>query len=250
MVRAHRFVLPLLLAVLALPVFAEDDDPNAVPKELIASLSELRKAGDVSGLQEAVERVPHVYADTMDKALRSKMCAEVGKILKDKDAGAARSSAAEVLTQLDDPKTAWKYLSKVLPDPKWEEVDAFYIVVIDSAGKVAYPKSVKALLELAAKSKDNQVAAHAVMALGNFGEDKRARVTVLEELMSVVQRIKPGHSTSKQTSPEAMERWGTIQPAMLGALNQLTGQNVATFEDWEELWREHKRNPKSLFIRD
>ena len=225
---------------------AEDVDAG---KAMLEKITTLRKAEDVSALSEAIGQVPGLYGGA-NSGLQGKFRSELGKVLKDKDLGSARAAALEAFIQLDDPKNAWKQVGKNLPDRKLEEPAKIDIAIVHSAGVFAQSKAVKPLLELSGKAKNPKLAAAAVTALGGYGADRKNRVKILEELIDIAKRTRPGQSTEKATSDAAYERWGALGPAITASLNQLTGQSLASFEDWEAMAKEYKRNPKDLFVSD
>ena len=161
--------------------------------------------------------------------------------------GSARLTAVRTLGELDDAKNAWKEVSKLLPTPKVEEASELDLEVVRTAGKLAQGKASKALLELVKKAKDPQLSAAAARALGGFGADVKGRVQILEELVSLGKRTRPGTSTDKATSPEATKRWGLVGPAITEGLNGLTGRSLADFAAWEALFEENKSKLKALF---
>ncbi|MHC5010531.1 MAG: hypothetical protein ACYTG6_06195 [Planctomycetota bacterium] len=247
--RALLVLLPataLLACLVVLIPTARADVEEA--KALVERLQELRKAEDVGGLTAAIGQVPDVYKGIEDKSTRGKLRAELGKILRDKDMGDARLAAVTALVALEDPKLAWKELSKAMPDRKIEEAQPLDLAIVKAAGALAQSRAIKPLLELAEKAKDNKLAAAAIEALGNFGSLTSQRVTVLEELMSIAIKTRPGQSTTVQISQEARERWAMLGPVIVKAMNELTGQRVVSFEDWELLYRDNKRNLRALFI--
>jgi len=234
-----------LLAGFALRVVAEDENPVTA---LIAEMEQLRKAEDASGLATAVAKVPELYKGTEDSGARSKLRGELGKVVKDDDLGAARIAAVDALVALEDPKAAWGEMAKALPGPKVEEANELELAVVVAAGKLSQSKAVKPLLELSAKAKDNKVAAAAAEALGGYREDKKERIKILEELISIGKRTRPGQSTSKGASQTAQERWGIVGPGIIKGLNGLTGRQETTFEAWETLYDQYKKTPKDLFV--
>jgi hypothetical protein len=246
------FLLSLLVVLALAPIGdlsgarAEDEvDPAAT---LLDQIVALRKSEDTGGLAKAVAGVPEVYLASEDKSLKGKIRSELGKIVKDDDLGAARMAAVEALTALDDPKGAWKELAKALPGPKVEEAAEVDLAVVHAAGKLAQSRAVKPLTDLAYKAKDIRVAAAAAEALGGFREDKRGRVKILEELISVGRRTRPGQSTDKATSTEAYDRWAAVGPGVVKGLNALSGRSLNSFEDWEAMWEDHKKRPKGIFV--
>ncbi len=234
----------ILTILLAPPALAEDVDPG---KALLEKVTELRKAEDVNALTEAIGQIPGVYADAAP-ALQGKLRAELGKVLKDQDLGSARQAALDVFIGIDDPKNAWKEVGKCMPDRKAEEPPEVDVAIVRSAGVFAQSKAIKPLLELAGKAKSAKLSAAAVAALGGYGKDRKNRVKIYEELVDIAKKTRPGRSTEKAVSDEAQERWGLMEPAVVAALNELTGQNLAKFDDWEAMAKEYKRNPKDLFI--
>lgn len=242
------FLLPLLLGVvLATPVRADEATDEEI-KTLLDQLDEARKDEDVSSLKALVPTVPDLYKATETSGLQSKLCDMLGKIVKDDDLGDARVAAVDALVALDDPKDAWKELQRELPDPKADETTPIDIPVVKAAGLLAQTRAIKPLLELAGKARDKDVAKEAVLALGRFREEKRQRLMILDELMSIALRTRPGRTTDKVPSQEAVERWAAMEPAVIEALNTLTGQRVLAFDDWEAMFRENKRRPQELFI--
>lgn len=246
--RPHLLLLSAVLAlsVLAAPALAEDEvDPG---KALLKQLMTLRKAEDAAGLAKAAATVPEVYKASADKSLRGKLLGELGKVVKDDDLGAARLAAVDAIVAVEDPKAAWKTLARNLPGPKVEEASEVDLAVVRAAGTLAQSRALKPLLELAAKAKQAEVAAAAAKALGGFNGDKRGRVKLLDELISIGKRTRPGRSTEKAVSEEAQKRWETVRPSLVAGLNKLTGRDEGSFEDWEALWDEYKKRPKQLFV--
>lgn len=243
----RSLLLVPLLFVLGLPVAAAEDEVDPAVT-LLASLTELRKAEDVAGLVELVAEVPEVYKASENKSAKGKILGELGKIVKDDDLGAARRAAVEALVALENPKAAWKVLSKAMPGPKVEEASVFQISIVKAAGVLAQSRAVKPLTELAYKAKDKEVAAAAAEALGGYRDDKRGRTKILEELITIGKRTRPGRSTEKAVSKEAQERWATVGPRVIKGLNDLTGRSESSFEDWEALWHDYKKRPKELFV--
>ena len=236
----------LLLALGVPPAGAEDEvDPG---KALLEQIQTLRKAEDGGALAEAVAKVPGIYKDSEDKSLKGKLRGELGKIVKDDDLGPARKAAVEALVALEDPKAAWKELRKSMPDRKAEEVSELDLAVVRAAGVLAQSRAQKPLIELAYKAKDAGLASAACEALGGYKDDKRGRVKLLEELITIGRRTRPGRSTENNVSPEAQERWGKVAQGVIKGLNGLTGRQVSTFEDWESLWDDYKKRPKDLFV--
>lgn len=249
-VLAPALLLPLLLLGPGLATARAEDPPAADPvDELLTRMEELRKAEDAAGLQAAVGEIPALYKANEDAAVRGRLRTELAKVVKDEHAGPAREEAVKAFLGLEDPKNVWKELSKAMPDLKVEEASTLDLAVVAAAGDIADAKAIKVLQDMAGKAKDPDLAAAAAQALGGYRADKKNRVPILEELLNLGKLARPGQggASGKNVSKEASERWGLMEKAIVAALNRLTGQKVATFGDWEVLWKDYKKRPKDLF---
>lgn len=236
-------VAATLLLLSTAATHAEED----AGKALIERLKTLQRAGDDGELATAIDEVAAVYKSEGAAPVQAKLRGALGKIAKDKKLGSARAAAVRALTELDDPKNAWKELSKLVPDAKVAEASDLDLEVVRAAGRLAQPKAAKPLLELVKKGKDPKLAAASARALGGFGADLKGRVKILEDLVSLGKRLRPGQSTDKAAGSAATERWAAVGPAIAEGLNELTGRSLKDFESWEALVDENKRNLKSLF---
>jgi len=243
-----------LLAVLALCAAIAHADGTEAVKALVGELAAAGKAKDSSAASAAIGKTSALYESCEDKALRGKLLGELGKLLKNKKLGDARMDALNALVELGtiaNPKGAWKHVSKEMPNPKKvEEATELQTAVVGAAGRLAQKGAIKPLLELAAKAKDDKLAAAATRALGGYGQDKKSRVMILEELIDLGKRTRPGRSMSKAVSPVAQARWQAVGSALIGALNHLTGRKEGDFETWEELFKSNKKKPANLFEDD
>ena len=152
----------LLGGILAPAARAEGaDDVTALVTDLVAAT----KARDGAGASNAFKKVAAAYNGCEDKALRGKLLAAVGKALKSKHLGDARLDAVEALVSVEDGKAAWKVLSKAMPNPKKvDEATDLQLAVTAAAGKLAQSRALKPLIEIAAKAKDDKLAAAAALA--------------------------------------------------------------------------------------
>lgn len=235
-----------LLALTPSWSWAEDEAPPA--ETLLDELTALTKEEAFDALVDVVAKVPEIYLASEDDRLRGKLRGALGKIAREKDAGDARFAAIDALQGIEDPKGAWKEISKLMPKGKEDEASPIDLAVVKAAGVLAQSRSVKALGELAMKAKDPALAAVAAVSLGGFREDKRNRVKILEELIKVGQRTRPGRSTEKATSTVALERWAAVEKGVVTGLNTLTGRSLGGFEDWEVLYKDNKKRPAALFL--
>ena len=158
-------------------------------------------------------------------------------------------AAVDALLALESLKAAWKVLSKLMPNvKKLEEATALQLAVVKAAGRMAQARAIKPLTELAYKSKDDKLRAAAALALGGYKDDKKNRVKLLEELIGIGKRTRPGRSTEKAVSPEARARWSAVGPSVVRALNNLTGHKERDFESWEQMYSDAKKKPSDLFL--
>jgi len=243
-----RLALVSLLALsFAVPAVAEDKETALA---LATELTTTHKAKKYADLPDIVARVPEVYKAVEDKAARKSLLTALASVAKDKKAGDARLAVVTAVAALGDAKGGWKAISRLMPDPKVEEATPLDLAVVKAAGDLAPSRATKPLIELVQKAKDNMLAREAALALGGYGTDKRGRVKILEELISLGQRTRPGRSTSKNVSPVARERWSKVGPGIVLGLNRLTGQKIKDFEEWELLYKDNKKRPKNLFLND
>ena len=106
------------------------------------------------------------------------------------------------------------------------------------------------LLDFVMKATDNRLARAAAVALAGFRDDRRNRLKVLEGLLSLGKRLRPGVAPNKTVSPVAQKRWEVVGSGIVVGMNGLTRRTLASFEDWEELYKEFRRTPKDLFLED
>ena len=158
---------------------------------LLARIEEARKAEDLGDLKAAIESAAEVYKATDDTGARSKLRGELLRVVKDEKAGDAREAAVAAFVALEDPKNVWKELSKALPDPKVEEASSVDIAVVDAVGKLAEPKALKPLTDLAQKAKDADLVKAAIEALGGYRSDRKGRVGILEGLLEMGKLVRP-----------------------------------------------------------
>jgi hypothetical protein len=238
--------LPLLLALLLAlvrggPAAAEE---AAEPAATVAKIQELLKAKDEAGLKEAVAKVPEMHNASEDAAAKASLADALGDVAKDKKAGEARQAAVEALAQLDEKKNAWKQLKGLMPDTKVEEAQPLDLAVVKAAGVVAEDGAIPLLVELGEKAKSTPLAKEAVMSLGGYtGASKKKKVEILDTVLSLAVRIKPssGGSSNKAVSPQAQERFSEVGTAVVETANKLTGRKVP-WEEWELLYKDHKKN--------
>lgn len=244
-------VIRLLMALTVVSLIwcapARAEEPKAVAGEIAAA----RKSKDDAATSAAVKKAADAYNATEDKAAKSALLGELGKVIKDKKMSEARLAAVATLVEIGDSKPCWKQLSRFMPNPKKTETASdLQLAVIAAAGSLASPSAIKPLTELAYKAKDNKAAGAAAFALGGYGKDKKSRVRLLVELIDIGLRTRPGRSTTKAVSPEAQQRWQVVGQGVVGGLNRLTGAEHSSFEEWESIFKDNKKKPGVLFNDD
>jgi hypothetical protein len=249
--RLTAAALVLLATGAALPALAGEPERLTEATALADRIAELRKAQDRAALETELRRVAELHNALETAAARARLQAEVGDVLRDKDLGATRVTAADVLGALHDEK-AWGQLRRSLPDADLEAALPLDLRVVRSAGLVAAPTAAGPLLDLARKAKDANLAREAVEALGNFGYAK-GRAGVLADLLELAARLKPGGaggSRGTKGSADGAERWAALQAPLLKSMNQLTGRTEASLEHWFALAKEKKGKLDDLFVRE
>lgn len=244
--------LTLLALVLALPAFADDEAKQRKEEALALAeqIDELRKDEKAAEAAEAAARVPDLYKlETLkDKGAKKKLLDALGDLAKEDDIGMdARVAGVEALIALEDPKPAWKELSRLMPSDDVEEASDFDVLIVKAAGDLAQSRAIKDLEELLGKAKDSRLAKQAAISLGGFGADTRNRTKILDEMISLGRRIRPGRSMDKNVSQVAIDRWAAIEPGIVEGLNRLTNREIKNFEEWELLYEDNKRRLKDLF---
>ncbi len=249
MQRLALWISAIVLFSLAVPRAASAADPQEA-LDLAAKIDAIQKGGE-GNLAEEVGKVPEVYKGVEDKSARGKLVDALGSVAKDKDAAAdARLAAVNALVAIEDPDPAWREISRLMPNVKVEEATDLDVAVVKAAGDLAQSHAIKPLEDLLGKAKDNKLSHEAAVALGGFGADKKNRVKILEDMVDLGRRIRPGTSTTKSVSKEAMDRWTAVGGGIVEGLNRLTGDKLATFEDWEAKVKEHKKKLQDLFPKE
>jgi hypothetical protein len=238
----------VVATVLALaPLARAADDPAKLEeaKALVETMEAQRKAEDSAGLAESIGKLVDLHNGLEDKGARGKLQKELGSVLKEKDVADAHGAAVEALGALNDDKGAWKELKRVVPGPKDEEFTELQGKALAAAGKLAPDAAIDTLLELSEKAKNNDAGAAAIEALGGFKGSKK-RTAILEELVKLIGRFQP--PTTGTVGEATKERWTIRGPALVKALNALTGQKAKEPGEWLLLYKDHKKKLDGLFV--
>lgn len=245
------FVLALAgVAAFAAPAVRAADAPATdATSQLKAAVTELdtaMKAKDESAVTVAVKKIPPLYKGTTDSAARAAAAKELGAVVKSTKMTSARKDALDALVETEDGKEAWKVLQTAYPADDLEDETRWNVDIVKAIGALHPDGAIEKLLESFKKGKQADFAAAAVTALGNYKTSKQ-RQAILMEIVKAGKNMVPSRSSSKNPSPEAQARWGTLSGPIGKALDTLTGDTVGDPVEWFKKVDEAKTNLKSLF---
>jgi hypothetical protein len=253
------------LLCLAAGVAADETDLSARVTAHLALIAEHEKAGDPAALVMDVKTAVALFQEAAaEEKVQLELVKAVGGLSKSRDETLA-IAAIGALGEMKHEEGA-KYLKSHLRVFDEDVVDPVVTAAIEASGQIAADGAVAALIKMVEKSENYDVAAKAMRALGNFGRS-RHRTKILEALVDTTKRVKPGGPPRRGGPPESpaggagsgepppmtnpnrgsTARWGVLAPVLPEALNQLTGQQFPSADDWFDLVDEHKRNLNDLF---
>lgn len=246
--RSLGILLMLLFVAYAAPheAFAADDKADVeAAKKLATDMATARKAKDVAALEALLKTLPGVHNSIENKPTRGKLQKAAGALVKAKGFDTLSSPAIVALTALNDPKGAYKQLKKHMPGAKdKKEATDTGKAVLNAIGELTPNEAIGALSDLAEKSKDYDVGALAITALGKYKASKK-RVVILESLVKLISRFQPPRGV--QIGVEAAKRWKALGSPLINACNTLTSRRETTPDAWLTLWKENKKKPADLF---
>jgi HEAT repeats len=230
--------------------------------ELEGSVAQHKKDRDEGALARDLDGIAAMYkAPDCPPERRKRLSVLVGVVLQAPAADGLVKSALRAIAEIGD-EANWKYVRKYLQQPDPKSTPPLLLEAIEAAGKIKASSAVDPLLKLVDDSKTFAVAAAAIRALGAYGDDKRARVRILDSIVKSVRRSVPGGRGMKkggqsQTDPEQggatnatggdASRWGTLAPAFVEAANKLTGKSATSAEDWFDIYDRYKGKVGELF---
>ena len=256
--RVAALGLVTFLAVVGAPrAPAAPEDPAPVAGDLAAQVAELEGLLKAHVLAKAA---PALLEDAHKATLLHKLCGPADTlkkrllavhetVLKNVKEDGERQKVIAELVLTGDP-AGGKLLKPFLKQPNVKEADSLLLAAIKAAGVLACPENVDPLLLVFEKSKHMGAAAAALEALGGFREVKSRREKILETVAKSVQQNMPGSrpgprggaggvgdpppdtGTPNPSGSDANARWAALAPVLPRALNQLTGRNYPTAEQW------------------
>jgi hypothetical protein len=243
-------VLSLVGALLLLPplgavAWADEAQRLEEAAALLEQLETARRAADRAAIDAALPKVPALHNALDDKPVRAKLQDAVGDVLdEDSLPVGTRLLAADTLGAMHDERV-WTQLKREWPAANLEAALPLHIRLVESAGKVAAPASAASLIDLLRQGRDANLVRASVDALAEFGWAKN-RVTVLQALGDTIPLTADGGRRGAEVARTLQE----LRPALLAALNRLTGRTEPTLESWAELLKTHKRKLDDLFQRE
>jgi len=257
-IQYHRTYFFPLLTVVALATVAFS--PRAFAEQAkapdhVKQLTEHLRAKDADAIQRDLTNITDAFAEATDKRARRRLLSAVGRVLRSKDDDLKRA-ALDTFEEMGDP-AAWKYYGAILKKPFNKRFPAIASQAMDLTRALNPDGAITPLLNIMKKSKHLGAASKAVETLGAYrNSDKRAKI--LGELIRATRKEKPGVRGRENqvvygprvSGEQARDRWQALARPMVEAANQLTGQSYVSPEDWFDVWRENRRNPKVLFLED
>jgi hypothetical protein len=270
------FGLTFLLASLAATLggtrsaYAGDPAAEAALKEATAKVDELDKqvkqhltvttADDA--LRADIAAAAKLSNELSDAKLKGRCLDAIGTILRGTTHDDLERDALKALGTLANPD-AGKYVVSYLRISGPKDAPPLLPDAIDCAAKIKSDATVNPLLMIVEKSDTLPLAVAALKALGNFGTSKAQREKILDTLVASVEKDRPGISYRWRGTPDARyksdprgiktgedarNRYEALAGEMCTSLNKLTGQNVASPEEWFELRKNYKSDLAHLFL--
>ena len=278
------FAFVLALGSLGVSAVARAGDPDPMLEKLTAL--EKRASADIEAKAEdplvgdAIEAA-NLHKECAGKdALQERALAIVGGIAKVRIDSVAKLAILR-LGEIGDLRGA-KFIRGFLKPMDEGKVPVTLDAALDAAKKLPDSSLVEPLLQIVDASKNFAVAAKAITALGAFGAIKSKRERILVELAKTVQKAQPGgkgkygggggggegaiggsdggssgndgdaggDGAGGTASQGSSARWPALSAALPAALNQLTGTQAGSAEDWFGLVKQHKGKLSALFVND
>jgi hypothetical protein len=150
-----------------------------------------------------------------------------------------------------------------LQQPDKKAVPTLMKDAIEATAKMVPESAVPLLMSIVTDSKEFNISAVAMKALGSYGDNKRVRQGILRDCIATVSKDQPSRgfrwkkdgagniyeTANLRSGNESQLRWGALSPALVESMNKLTGQNCGSADDWITLFTKYKSNTGELFTR-
>lgn len=252
---SRRLALAALAAgfvALATPVRAETPPDPALTKvtelETLITQHQKEKAMQALCLDAKTAAGFHKeFASREDLQKRCIGCLET--VLKTVKEESDKKTVLETVGSTESPD-AVRLVKPYLRQPDPEKSSPVLLCAIRVAAMIPASETVEPLLALFEDSKEMGVASAALESLGAFGKIKSKRVKILTTCTKEIERVQPGTSArpksgsggvspgydnppgSSKGQAGAAGRWATLAPLLPKAMNQLTGQNLGSPQQW------------------
>jgi hypothetical protein len=267
-VRLGVFAFAAIAAVLPARVARADAAADAALKEATGKVDELDKqikkhlsvttADDA--LRADITAASKLSTELSDAKLKSRCLDLIGGILKGTTHDDLEKDAIKAFAALGSPD-AGKWIVVYLKQASPKDEPPLLTDAIECAGKIKSDACVPSLLVIVDKSDVLPLAAASIKALANYGGNPRMREQILDSLVGTVEKDRPGisykwrgdqdnrYKTGKIRSGEdARTRYEALAGEMCTCLNKMTGQNVASPEEWFDLRKKWKTDLGKLFV--
>ncbi len=274
-VLSRCFIALCILAAFAEPVANAADtsgeDVLERYKVIEKDLKAHKKAKELRKLREDIKSLEKLYVDAEhDDDVRVKIVNLVGSLTKAKRNEQMVIMGLHGLGDLGDPRGA-KFVRAKLRQPNVKQASNTLEAAVATAADVVHPSLVAPLLKIVCKSKTLGVAADAIQSLGRYGRCEKKRVRILTTIVDSVRKDRTGGvaggggsggarggSGGTSTNPEqgplpparagsTSNRWGTLSRVLPGAMNELTGQDIGTADEWIDLVRDSRGSLGDIF---
>lgn len=235
---------------------------------LEAQVAAHARENDEAALTEDIEGVMELWDDLKaDDDLARRGLALLGTILRAGRDPATEVAALRALGATQDARAA-PHIKPHLRQADRKRTDLVLEAAIDAAGQAVDDALVEPLLGLVEDSRHAGVGARAVQSLGAYHSCRKKRAKILERVVKVVERLKPGGPPRARGGGDPMDptgtsggeglppgqeggpqdRWVALVKVLPEAMSRLTGRKLAAAEDWFLLVKERKGRLEAIFV--
>ena len=229
-----RFVAGIVglgLALATAPVRA-DDASEARLAALEAAVATHVAANDEAALALDVKEAVTAADWAITPATKTRVVAVAEKVLDATREAGTRLTAIRALGEVAAPVAfppLRRFLTPVTPE------------TVEAAGKMRAAEAVPTFTAIVCASEDPALVDAAVRAIGEVGPTSATvGAPLVETLVGVLKR--EGPEPTRRTP-----RWNVLAPLVTDALNRITGQNLASPEDWLLIVEQYRKNLEALF---